>query len=562
MQFALYPVEVCRSAYRCTTQAYLEWSRSSHGRWLHDFPSEPFCQALQAPANIGSKTATGTPSSPALNPHPRPSPREPVEDHTMPRKPSPLLLRLFTDSLLPCAAAALALAAMVTIYQLRSSDAAAHTRIAAQLEHLAGKLEHQSEHPLQTLLDEAMREGRGDGLQRIEVIEADGRQLSRGFPAHDSLQRYRRDLADSGQHRAVIMHYDPLPQQQARQHILLFGALTLLGIFALIVLGTVTLRHHTIQPLQRLQNRLNALLESGGVESTPRKAERHREFAHLQASIDALEQKQTAQRAERASMQQASAEDALDQLRQNLAATRSKSKFMALVGHHFRQPMQALQLLTAGLYPGIDDDQQQILGQVRGSISAMTRLLDALLEISQLEAGVVLPTKGTFNASDLFLHDRASLMNAARNRQVTLVWRQCWEQLQGDMDQAAELLHQLASNAIQHSPPHGRVLISARRRGSRMRIEVRDNGPGIAAIHQERIFEEFVQLSSEAERGKGYGLGLPIAARRARVIGTEVGLRSEPGRGSTFWFELERAVDSAGRAKNTLKTHTFTQHAS
>jgi len=81
-------------------------------------------------------------------------------------------------------------------------------------------------------------------------------------------------------------------------------------------------------------------------------------------------------------------------------------------------------------------------------------------------------------------------------------------------------------------------MVAARWSPHGVRIEVRDNGVGIAAIHQQRIFEEFVQLHGDGERREGYGLGLSIAMRVAQVLGTRIGLRSEPGRGSAFWFEL------------------------
>src|SRR6202012_696558 len=112
---------------------------------------------------------------------------------------------------------------------------------------------------------------------------------------------------------------------------------------------------------------------------------------------------------------------------------------------------------------------------------------------------------------------------------------------------------QLASNAIANAP-EGRVLIAARRRGQAIRIEVRDNGPGIAVIHQQRIFEEFVQLqASESDRRGGYGLGLAIPERLARLLGTRIGLRSEPGRGSTFWFDLPRMPVMERHSSNPVK---------
>jgi len=264
------------------------------------------------------------------------------------------------------------------------------------------------------------------------------------------------------------------------------------------------------------------------------------EFLELRKTLQRLSELHEAQRRDWSTMQHDNAVEALDRLRQSQAATRSKSQFIALVSHHFRQPLQALELFAAGLDQNASEEQQSLFRQMRHSIASMTRLLDALLEISRLDAGVIAVKPIGFTAAELFMRDRTSLNHEAVQQHVTLAWRGSHHQLHGDADVAASLLYQLASNAIANAP-EGRVLIAARRRGQAIRIEVRDNGPGIAVIHQQRIFEEFVQLqASESERRGGYGLGLAIAERLARLLGTRIGLRSEPGRGSTFWFDLPR----------------------
>jgi signal transduction histidine kinase len=264
------------------------------------------------------------------------------------------------------------------------------------------------------------------------------------------------------------------------------------------------------------------------------------EFTDIRLALQRLSELLEEQRRDWSAMQHENAVEALDRLRQSQAATRSKSQFIALVSHHFRQPLQALELFAAGVDGGSEEERQSLFQQMRASIGAMTRLLDALLEISRLDAGVIAVKPTGFSAAELFMRDRTSLNHEAAKHHVTLIWRGSHHELHGDADVAASLLYQLASNAIINAP-EGRVLIAARRRGQAVRIEVRDNGPGIAVIHQQRIFEEFVQLQAgESERRGGYGLGLAIAERLARLLGTRIGLRSEPGRGSTFWFDLPR----------------------
>lgn len=459
----------------------------------------------------------------------------------MARGPTSLLPRLLVDSVLPCALVAFVLTALLTFQQARSVDDAAHTRVAAQLEQLAGMLEHDADAhgDVQHLLDHAVQTSADQPASRVEVEAVDGSRWHGGGAKNPSFERYRRELADTGRYRAVVVHVDPRPRETARQRVLIGGGAIELGVLLLALLGALSMHYRVTLPLRRLQQMMDALL--GGVPASMPPVEAQAEFSRLGVSIDAIARAQDAYQAQCSEYEQASATDALDRMRQSQAALRNKSHFMALVGHHFRQPMQALQLLTATLHPGVDDDQHAVLGQMRISINAMTRLLDALLEIARLDAGVVPVSSATFSVTDLFLRDRATLQELARQRRVTVVWRQSWYYLHGDLELAGMLLLQLVSNAIMHSRPGSTVLIAARRVGDGVSMQVRDNGPGIAAIHQERIFEEFVQLHGDGDRRAGYGLGLAIAARLAKALETDITLRSDPGRGSTFAFQLSRA---------------------
>lgn len=458
----------------------------------------------------------------------------------MARRSPRLLPRLLADSLLPCALVAVVLTALLTFQQARSVDDAAHTRVAAELEHVAGMLEHAdaASGDLQRLLDQAIRTSTNGQVRRIELEDIDGSRWHAGTAASPAFTRYRRELADTGKHRAVVMHVDPRPRAAARRTVLVDGGVVELGVILLTLLGALALQNRVILPLRRLQSSVDDMQH--GVQASGRQVEAHSEFIRLHAGADAVARTLDAYQGQASHYEQASAADALERLRQSQANVRTKSQFMALVGHHFRQPMQALQLLTASLHPGVDADQQAVLGQMRTSIAAMTRLLDALLEIARLDAGVVPVSPVPFTVADLFLRERLSLQELARQRQVTVIWRQSLYFLRGDLDLAGMLMMQLVSNAILHTRAEGTVLVAARRTDLGVRIEVRDNGAGIPAIHQQRIFEEFVQLHGDGDRREGYGLGLAIATRLAKALGTTIQLRSEAGRGSTFWFELMR----------------------
>lgn len=450
-----------------------------------------------------------------------------------------LLPRLFVDVVLPGTIAALALVLALCVQQVHNLGERTDAAIALRMERIAHQLSTDAGASPQGALDRALRDGQTDQLLRVELHRPDGGVWSSGTAPTQTGAIYRSEL--DGRDNAsswLSLQFDMRPLQRAQGMVWLLGTLCAAGIVVLAWLARVTLRHRVVEPLSHLQASLQELAHGRhpGTDITPASAE----FSDIGQSVQQLFDAEEAQRRDWSVMQRENAVEALDRLRQSQAATRSKSQFIALVSHHFRQPLQALELFAGGFDANANDEQQVLFRQVRASIASMTRLLDALLEISRLDAGVIAVKPVGFTAAELFMRDRTSLNHEAAQQHVALVWRGSHHHLHGDADVAANLLYQLASNAINNAP-EGRVLIAARRRGQSIRIEVRDNGPGIAVIHQQRIFEEFVQLqTAETERRNGYGLGLAIAERLAQLLGTSIGLRSEPGRGSTFWFDLPR----------------------
>ncbi|ULU27081.1 sensor histidine kinase [Dyella terrae] len=448
-----------------------------------------------------------------------------------------VLPRLFIDVVLPSTIAALALILALCVQQTHNLAERVDATASLRLARLAGELDATSGAPSQAALDRTLQEGKEDRVVRVEWHGSDGTLWSSGTAGNGAT--YRSEVQPHGSASSwVSMQVDTHPLHQAQAMVWLLGALCATGVLVLAWLARVSIRHRVLEPLSQVRYAVHELVNARHpqLDNTPAATE----FIELRKSLQRLSELQEEQRRDWSAMQHDNAVEALDRLRQSQAATRSKSQFIALVSHHFRQPLQALELFAAGLDQNASQEQQSLFQQMRGSIASMTRLLDALLEISRLDAGVIAVKPVGFTAAELFMRDRTSLNHEAVQQQVTLTWRGSRHQLHGDADVAASLLYQLASNAIANAPA-GRVLIAARRRGQSIRIEVRDNGTGIAVIHQQRIFEEFVQLQAgESERRGGYGLGLAIAERLARLLGTRIGLRSEPGRGSTFWFDLPR----------------------
>jgi CheY-like chemotaxis protein len=233
---------------------------------------------------------------------------------------------------------------------------------------------------------------------------------------------------------------------------------------------------------------------------------------------------------------------ALQRMAEAEQAALSRARFLAAASHDLRQPLHAMGLFIDGLLPTASATQRPAVLRLQEGAEFMGVLLDDLLEISRLDAQVLTPAIG--NVSLAMLFDQLGAQHAARAAasQVRLVWEDRGLAVRSDPALLLRILGNLVGNAITHSGIEGTVLVAARRRGGRVRIEVRDNGVGIAPIHQARIFEEFYQVANtERDRRQGFGLGLAICARVAALLGTRIGLRSALQAGSTFSLELPAA---------------------
>lgn len=225
------------------------------------------------------------------------------------------------------------------------------------------------------------------------------------------------------------------------------------------------------------------------------------------------------------------------------AANLGKTRFIAAASHDLLQPLHAARLFTAAM---IDRDPGNDLGgKIDTSLGAVESLLDALLDISKLDAGAFKPEKRPFALQPLFESLATAFAPLAARRGVELVVVPTRAFVSTDPAFLRRILQNLLSNALRYGRVEGRpsrVLLGCRRiagagGAEELRIEVKDNGPGIAADKQIIIFDEFVRLQPEDEaprEERGLGLGLAIVDRIARMLDLPVGLASAPGRGSTF----------------------------
>jgi len=233
------------------------------------------------------------------------------------------------------------------------------------------------------------------------------------------------------------------------------------------------------------------------------------------------------------------------------AADQAKSRFLAAASHDLRQPIHALSLFVAGLAALAErgdvpaDKSRDVAARLGAVIGNLGGLLNGLLDISRLDAGVVTVTREAVSVQRLFADLGDEFAATARAR--GLRWRVQNSRLWVDTDPVLlkRMLDNLLANAFRYTE-QGTVLLGCRRRGQHLVIQVIDSGAGIAEAFREQIFEEFVQLHNpERDRSQGLGLGLAIVRHTARLLGHELRLASTPGRGSVFSIQLPLTTPAA-----------------
>ncbi|OQX02760.1 MAG: hypothetical protein BWK73_41655 [Thiothrix lacustris] len=224
-----------------------------------------------------------------------------------------------------------------------------------------------------------------------------------------------------------------------------------------------------------------------------------------------------------------------------------KTRFLAAASHDLRQPLQALhffqQSLEVLIKQGNVTEQQRILGNMEASITALNGLLNAMLDISRLDAGTLPIQRQIFPLNALFRRLYQQYEPIAAEAGLTLRYVDTSLHIESDPTQLERILRNLVENAIKHMGKPGCILLGGRRCEQHLRIEVWDNGVGIPLQEQESIFREFYQLHNpERKRSRGVGLGLAIIKRIAAALEHDIGLQSRPGKGCVFSVTVPIAV--------------------
>lgn len=222
-------------------------------------------------------------------------------------------------------------------------------------------------------------------------------------------------------------------------------------------------------------------------------------------------------------------------------ANRSKTRFLAAVSHDLLQPLNAARLFLSALGEAEHDARgRRLIDNTEVAFESIERLLNSLLDISKLDAGVMTADLRDVPLSAIFRKLGAEFAPAAERKGLGFRALPTCAVVRTDPDLLLRILRNLLSNAVRYTRPGGRVLLGARRRGGAgFAVEVGDTGVGIPAERHGDIFEEFRRLGSDSdERDRGFGLGLAIVARIASLLGHPVRVRSAPDRGARFVLEM------------------------
>jgi len=233
--------------------------------------------------------------------------------------------------------------------------------------------------------------------------------------------------------------------------------------------------------------------------------------------------------------------DRTEELRREL----SEREFVSNAAHELRNPIAGISGSVEVLLAGAKDDPEardHFLMRLSEDAERISRLTESLLVLARIEA---VGESGVESLDVALAVEEATEAVAAPEDVATAIEVASDLAATGDRALLRQVLIGLLTNAYKNTPPPGQVTVRALQEADgSVRIEVEDTGTGIAPEEVDRVFERFYRGTGSLEK-EGFGLGLSIARRMVDVMGGEVGVRSEPGAGSTFWIRLRAARPAA-----------------
>ncbi|TAN51040.1 MAG: PAS domain S-box protein, partial [Methylococcaceae bacterium] len=250
-------------------------------------------------------------------------------------------------------------------------------------------------------------------------------------------------------------------------------------------------------------------------------------------------------------------------------ANRAKSDFLSRMSHELRTPLNSVlgfaQLLQYEDDPALSGEQQEYVGQIVKSGSHLLQLINEVLDLAAIEVGKLQVTMDNLALSGPLSDCLAITAPLAQRKGIALIDQTgdggvSW--VRGDALRLKQVLLNLLSNAIKYNRPQGEVRVyTSRPSPGRLRLHIADTGPGIAPEQLATLFQPFNRLGLEYGSIEGSGIGLVITKSLVELMGGAMGVVSQPGQGSTFWFELDLLPAPEPEAATLLDGAAFDRQA-
>jgi len=238
-----------------------------------------------------------------------------------------------------------------------------------------------------------------------------------------------------------------------------------------------------------------------------------------------------------------------DKSRQLAEASQHKSQFLASMSHELRTPLNAIlgytELIADGVYGTPPEKMTAVLKRVESNGKHLLGLINAVLDLSKIEAGQLVLDLTDYSLKDVVQTVCAAVEALAADKKLALKAEVSADlpPARGDERRLTQVLLNLMGNAIKFTDA-GEVIVKASANNGAFNVSVRDTGPGISAVDQDKLFQEFQQADNSTTRKKGgTGLGLAISKRIVEMHGGKIWVESEVGQGSTFAFTLPVIVE-------------------
>ncbi|MEO0332783.1 MAG: ATP-binding protein, partial [Bacteroidota bacterium] len=226
----------------------------------------------------------------------------------------------------------------------------------------------------------------------------------------------------------------------------------------------------------------------------------------------------------------------------------AKSKFVAVVSHELKTPLSALNmslmLLQNPRIGELSEEQSQLVGSMKQEVNRLVKMVTELLDLARAENGTIQMDKKLVDPQILVEYAVAPVQAKLQEKNLTLEneTAQSLPEITIDPEKISWVLINLLTNAIRYSPEGERVVISTKQVGNYVECSVRDFGPGISPKDAKRVFNKFVQLSTNGKKNKGgLGLGLAISKEIVQAHGGQIYVESDLGSGSRFYFRIPLA---------------------